>query len=105
YPRRPGLRGRCDDLDIGAGDVVAGEAVEEHEPVAQEARREEATPHVLLPRECAGAGLGRVGEDLETGPTAVLRGVDEPAGLAVVNLGDDAADVPSDHRPALPQRL
>src|SRR5205823_14388618 len=101
-------RRRLEALDNGdraAAGVVAGEAVEEHEPVPQQARREEVAADVLLPLQRARPSLAGVTEDLDAGLRAPVRRVDEPAGLAVRHLHDDPADATRDERPALPERL
>jgi len=50
---------------------------------------------VLLAGERAHSRGGRVGENLEAGGRAGLRGVDEPAGLPVADLRDDPATAPA----------
>src|SRR6266542_304927 len=72
--------GGRDGRELRAGGVVAGEEVEEHEPVAEEARHQEVAAHVLLASESSLPCRGRVGEDLETGIGARLRrlGIHEP---------------------------
>src|SRR6185437_993868 len=64
-------------------------------------------PDVLLATQSPLPGRDRVGEDLDAGPGALLGrvGVDEPTGLAVLDLGDDPAHSARDHRPGLPERL
>src|SRR5262249_4981675 len=100
-----GGSGRDDDLELDVLGVRPEEPVEEREPVAQQARREEVPPHVLLAHESAGAGGERVGEDLETRSSALLRGVDQPAADTVLDLGHDPADTAGHGRPGLPERF
>src|SRR6185436_6781309 len=81
------------------------EPVEEREPVAEQAWREEVGADVLLAARRSGARQLRVAQRLETRLGAFRRRIDKPAGLAVDDLDDDAADPPGDRRPPLPQRL
>ena len=61
--------------------------------------------HVLLAAQRARRAGRRVAEDLDARLGALLGRVDEPAGLAVGDLGDDPADAAGDRRPRLPERL
>src|SRR5688572_20514941 len=79
--------------------------VEQREPVAEQPRRQEVAANVLLARERDLPGSRRIREDLETRFGALRRGRDEPAGLTVRDLVDDAADVAGDGRARLPERL
>ena len=85
--------------------IVAVEPVEEREPVAQQARHEEALAHVLFPAAPASGGCGGVVEDLAAGVGALLDRIDEPAGLAVADLRGDAPDASGNGRPSLPEPL
>ena len=62
--------------------------LKQHEPVAQQPRHEEVPAHVLLAAQRALPRRGRVVEDLEARLRALLGRVrvDEPAGLAVLDL-------------------
>src|SRR5262245_5578875 len=99
----PGLpSGHGGQFDTG---LEPGEPVEEGEPVAEQARRQEVRPHVLLAAQRAGTrGLG-VAESLEARSRTLLRRVHQPSRLAVADLDDDAAHPPGDGGPRLPERL
>ncbi len=56
--------------------------------------------HPLLAAQGVPSRLDRVGEDLEARGARTPRRVDEPAGLAVLDLRDDPADAPGDRRAA-----
>src|SRR6478752_3137951 len=99
------ISGRSDNGDRAAARVIAGEAVEEHEPVAKESRGQEMTAHMLLAAERACPRLTRVSQHFEARLRALLDRADQPPRLATRDLGDDAADAAGDDRPALPERL
>src|SRR5437764_1482496 len=99
------LASRDERRELGAGRVVPREQVEEHEPVAQKARHQEVPPHELLPAQRPLARRERIAKDLEARLRALLGRIDEPAGLTVLDLGDDAAHATRDRRPRLPERL
>ena len=79
--------------------------VEEREPVAQQARGQEAPADELLAAQRRAARARRIVERLAAGLGALGGRVDEPAGLAVDDLGDDAAGAAGHRRARLPQRL
>ena len=81
------------------------EPVEEHEPVAEQARRQEVRAHVLLATQSPNAGQFRVVQRLEARLGALLGRIHEPARLAVDDLHDDAADASGHRRPPLPERF
>src|SRR5829696_1069632 len=87
----------------GLARVVAVEPVEEREPVAQKPRRQEMLTHVLLAPNPTVPCLCGVAEDLQARGVAILDGLHEPAGLAVLNLARNPAGTPRNRRPALPQ--
>src|SRR6185437_17026451 len=89
-----------------AAKVTSGvETVQQVEPVAQQPRREELAARVFLAFAAERLAEPGVVEDLEAALGALLGGVDEEAGDAVLDLQRDAADVAADRRPPLPERL
>src|SRR5439155_23413106 len=93
------------DGHLGARGVVAEQPVEENEPVTEEPRRQEVAADVLLAAQSTLPRLLWIPQDLDARFGALARRVDEPAGLAVLDLGDDPAHTSCDRRPRLPQRL
>src|SRR5919109_2345409 len=91
--------------ELGLAGVVPRQAVEERQPVPQEARREEVLADVLLAAPAAPPRLLRRLEDLTAGRRALLDRVDEPPGLTVLDLRRDPADTAGDGRPRLPESL
>src|SRR5690349_3609305 len=85
--------------------LLSVEPVQQVEPVAQQARREELAAGVLLAFAAERLAQPRVLEDLEAAFRALLGGIDKEAGDAVFDLQRNAADVAADRRPPLPQRL
>src|SRR4029077_13289589 len=81
-------RGRSAD-ELCARKIVAVETVEKREPIPEQARREEVPAHVLLAAERHLARTRRVIEDLLERPRALLDGVDEEPGVAVLDLVDN----------------
>src|SRR3712207_9298332 len=68
------------------------------EPVAQQPRREERLPRVLLPGPAEPAAELGVAKDLRAAFRALLGGGDEVARLAVGDLQRDPADVAGDRK-------
>src|SRR5438552_4072131 len=102
YPTSVRSDRRRDDRQLGAGRVVSEQAVEQHEPVAQEPRRQEVAPNVLLPAQRTLPSLRGIAQDLDAGLGTLGGRIDEPPRLAVLDLGDDAPDGAGDRRTRLP---
>src|SRR3954447_4989320 len=78
---------------------------EDAQPVAQQPRCEEVLADVLLAGAAEGLAELRLPEDAQRPLGALLRARDQVAGLPVLDLERDAADVAADERPRLPERL
>jgi hypothetical protein len=63
------------------------------------------SPHVLLAAQCALPGFLRIAQDVDARLRALGRRVDEPAGLAVLNLHDDSSHTAGNGRARLPEAL
>src|SRR5213079_1961908 len=88
---------------MGYGSAV--DVVEQLQPVAQQPRRQEHPPGVLLALAAELLAQLRVTEDLQAALGTLRRGVDEEAADAVFDLQRNPADVAGDRRPSLPERL
>src|SRR5919109_2094467 len=102
--RRLGLRG-AGRHEVDRARVVARQPVEEGEPVAQEPRHQEVAADVFLAAKRGYARPAGVVENVGAGFRAGGDRVDKKAGLAVLDLVDDAADASCDDRLRLPERL
>src|SRR5690349_14460422 len=81
------------------------EVGEDPHPVEQQARAQEALARALLARPAQPAPERRVAEDLDAALGGLVGGGHQVAVLAVDDLQRNAADVPADRRPPLPERL
>src|SRR5439155_14344160 len=83
----------------------SSQVFEDLEPVAQQARRQEVLPHVLLTRAGEAAAELGLAQDLLDALRALVRRGDQVSRLPVVDLQRDPADIASDHWTNLPQRF
>src|SRR5215207_8881593 len=87
------------------GVPLAVDVVDQLQPVAQQARRQEHAAGVLLALAAELLAELRGAEDVQAALGALVRRVDEEAADAVLDLQRNAADVAGDRRPPLPERL
>ena len=94
-------------IELTSGELPGSDRqrVEQRQPVAQQARAEEMLAGVLLAAAAEALAQLGIGEHLGAAQRALLAGVDQEPGLAVLDLERNAADVAGDRRASLPECL